>query len=653
MTAATNQGFVPRRPIAVGPRSSSPGTGSTVREYSPIRSKPDGFGQTANPFGQSSNSFGAPAPRRDVSPQPARVRVPSPTPTTQVGAAPNSRSAVPSSFEQQRTAGPVDVPVSVVRSSGPAAQGHALTVPSGPTGLAYPGSMPAGAVPGSVPAGRRVVSAGPHVPASSPGVMYGGALQQPFQGSQLYPMVPSSQVGVGQSFLTTPSSMQSQGFGMNVLTAPPIVMSPRSVVMSGGYDAVQILGPEIEVPPSNMGVSTIIREARRPHLMEVDLKALELRPDAPDLDAGWMETTRHFVSFHPGATPIHALPLPNEAPKPLDSVDGCHVASKPCLAAAPKVKTKANVEAVATFDQQLALNLPEGLQPLLVVYVWAQNMHNVTGHEELTLLGRNSMSLTDFSQQRRPITWPMRAIDGNEPIGDLILTLKVSSAPGPVQGLRLSDAKQDEVTLVWEPPANDHGSPVIGYRIRLLRKPEELDQNNPGPSAWWKTLCPCTESLYPCYVVGNLLGNTVYTFDVVAINVCGPGDEHHIDVLTMPVEPGPPKQPFIAEARDGCLCVAWRPPESDGGADISAFKVMMRKVLGASKWSLFAPSDSEAVWVDMGTVGALMDEQDRPAVYTAWVGPLEETSCEYRFQIIALNRVGPGSGSEMSDAYHN
>merc|ERR1719265_899779 len=190
----------------------------------------------------------------------------------------------------------------------------------------------------------------------------------------------------------------------------------------------------------------------------------------------------------------------------------------------------------------------------------------------------------------------------------MVLVLRVSSAPGPVQRLKLSDAKQDEVTLVWDPPANDHGSPVIGYRIRVLRKLEERDQKD--PDGWWKTLCPCTESLYPCYVIGNLLGNTVYTFDVTAINACGVGDEHHVEVLTMPIEPGPPTKPFIAEARDGCLCVAWRPPEDDGGAEITAYKVMMRKIMGASKWNIFGPSESEAIWVDMGTVGAIMDEQE-------------------------------------------
>merc|ERR1712217_669788 len=140
--------------------------------------------------------------------------------------------------------------------------------------------------------------------------------------------------------------------------------------------------------------------------------------------------------------------------------------------------------------------------------------------------------------------------------------------------------------------------------------------------------------------------------DIRAINKVGIGDSCELQITTAPVEPEPPSKPWIHEARDGCLNVAWHPPDSDGGFPITAYRIRMRKILGANKWNPFGPGESKATWVDMGSVGAAMNSSAESPMYNAWVGPLESKSCEYRFQVSALNRAGESKGSELSDAQY-
>jgi len=207
------------------------------------------------------------------------------------------------------------------------------------------------------------------------------------------------------------------------------------------------------------------------------------------------------------------------------------------------------------------------------------------------------------------------------------------------------EAKPTEVTVKWEPPANDHGATVTAYRISIL-----LNQKGTGPQ--WYTLCSRTKTTNPSYVVTNLTGNTSYMMDIRAINKVGVGDPCEFQLTTAPVAPDPPPKPFIQEARDGALNVAWQPSPSDGGSPITAYKVKMRKIVGASKWNFLGPGDSNATWVDMGTVGAAVHDKSGPATYDAWVGPLESESCEYRFQVVAMSHAGTSNGSDLSDPYY-
>jgi len=363
---------------------------------------------------------------------------------------------------------------------------------------------------------------------------------------------------------------------------------------------------------------------QRLHLLEVVLDELELHPDAPDLAPAWYESLNYFVSLHPRSEPHQEIPMPRDAPKA--TVAGKYLVSKiqppkaPQVKVPPKasrrpggggeedgeVKTDPTANPVVQYNkEELALTM-DHLDHHLVAYIWGKKSH--VAKEEVTLVGRALAPLHEFKFQRKSTTWGVFDVLEGHRVAEMRLRYSVCTTPSSVLQPYLAEVKQTEVTIKWSPPANDHGAPVIGYKVAILLDAKKGDE---GPQ--WFTLCERTKTTNPVYVVANLIGNTAYMVDIRAVNKVGVGDPCEFQITTAPVEPDPPSKPWIQEARDGCLNVAWRPPESDGGFPVTAYKVKMRKILGASKWNPFGPGESSATWVDMGTVGAAMNDQAEPS----------------------------------------
>lgn len=378
----------------------------------------------------------------------------------------------------------------------------------------------------------------------------------------------------------------------------------------------------------------------RPHLIEVELEELELHPDAPDLKPGWFESLKYFVSLHPRSEEPDHIPLPRDPP--LQSVEGHYLVSQAQRAYEPGLQVGDGIRQnlVASFEESMSLPM-EKLDHYLVAYVWATKT-GLMGAQNTTLVGRALAPLQEFKLQRKTTTWGIFDILEGHRVAEMRLRYHACTTPAAIEEPHVADVQQTEVTVRWAPPKNDHGAQVIGYRISILLDPK------PNEPPQWYTLCECTSGKNPVYVVANLKGNTAYLLDIRAVNKVGYGDAYEYQITTAPVTPDPPGKPWIEEARDGCLNVAWSSPENDGGMPITAYRIRMRKILGASRWNPFGPGEAAASWVEMGSVAAAGDA----AMYNAWVGPLEAGACEYRFQIAALNKLGESKASEMSEPHY-
>lgn len=353
----------------------------------------------------------------------------------------------------------------------------------------------------------------------------------------------------------------------------------------------------------------------------------------------WYQSVEYFVSLHPHSEQHHEIPLPRDPPRA--TVEGKYLVSQTMAPKNPKKDDRPNAHPFVVFNEQLTLNLDD-LDTQLVAYVWGrkQSMRS----EDITLVGRALAPLHDYQIQRKSTQWGVFDVaEEHSRVAELRLKFSVCTTPGPPQKPLQAETQQTEVSINWEPPASDHGSPILGYKVSIMLEVHEQMQ--------WVTICECTKTLNPVYVVTNLTGSTSYWLDLRAVNKVGPGDPCEFQITTAPCEPKPPPKPWVEEKKDRCFNVAWMPPDSNGGFPVSSYRIKMRKIMGATqtnRWS--GPSESKAVWIDMGTVAASEKEQrGEPSMYNAWVGPLEAHHCEYRFQIFARNRTGESEGSELSD----
>lgn len=457
-----------------------------------------------------------------------------------------------------------------------------------------------------------------------------------------------AQLSVRPSTIPLPNSLRPQSMNR----PPPMTMQAQSMPLPDEDDGHVPIPHRIEdmgdglarQPPSSQEKPPAWHDIEeRPHLIEVELDELELHPDAPDLQAGWFESLRYFISLHPRSEEPDHIPLPRDPP--LQSVDGHYLVSQAQRAYKPAAQVGfsedgPNQNLVATFEEAMSLPM-EKLDHHLVAYVWAIKS-GMMGAQTTTLVGRALAPLQDFQLQRKTTTWGIFDILAGHRVAEMRLRYHVCTTPAAVEDIQSADVKQSEVTVRWVPPKNDHGAQVIGYQISILLDPK------PNEPPQWYRLCECTKSKTPVYVVANLKGNTAYLLDIRAVNKVGAGDAHEFQITTAPVAPDPPSKPWVEEARDGCLNVAWYSPENDGGMPITAYRIKMRKILGASRWNPFGPGETAASWVEMGSVLAAGDA----SMYNAWVGPLEVGACEYRFQIQALNKLGESKASELSDPHY-
>jgi len=450
------------------------------------------------------------------------------------------------------------------------------------------------------------------------------------------PPSPSAKPPSQQSSQRLPNWKTPSSWSMPQIADGPVPTQPRGQVPRPPPGPVYAPVTSPEVPAWREQLEL------RKHMVEIELDEVRLFGETPDLVPDWHESTTYYASFHPC---FDDMAIPLEAPK--HSKDGEYLVSKSVKPRdAPKTKKGEAKLQHLSFKEKLMLRNDHPI-PSCQVLLWGRR-GNIAS-EEIVLLGKTVISLFDYALQRKLIPWNVLDLNVPTPIAEMFMKYEVKTTPAAVQLLHLTDVQRTKVTLHWTPPLNDHGSPVQGYKVEILL-------NNPQTGAQWQTLCECTKTLYTSYTVENLQGNTDYVINVMAVNEVGAGDPNEFQIQTAPVEPSPPAKPWIQEARDGCLCVAWHASTNDGGSPITTYKVQMMKLLGATSnplMKLFGPSEKDAAWADIGSVGAVMDEmKDQPSIYTVWAGPLDHGKCEYRFRVYAMSQAGVSAPSDLCDPHY-
>ncbi|NHC13795.1 Ig-like domain-containing protein [Motilibacter deserti] len=195
----------------------------------------------------------------------------------------------------------------------------------------------------------------------------------------------------------------------------------------------------------------------------------------------------------------------------------------------------------------------------------------------------------------------------------------VPRAPVPLTATPQNGSLQ----LVWNAPANDGGSTVLGYRVRVA-------PTSSGPAPSPTSGAPCSTGYLPAsarsLLVPSLTNGTAYDIEVVACNVAGDGPPATATATprTVPTVP----LDLAATAGNASTTVTWRPPASDGGSPLRGYRLTA------------TPSSTSGG-------AAPLDAQVGPGVLRhVWTGLVNGVA--YAFTVAAFNDAGDGPAASVN-----
>lgn len=210
----------------------------------------------------------------------------------------------------------------------------------------------------------------------------------------------------------------------------------------------------------------------------------------------------------------------------------------------------------------------------------------------------------------------------SEPIvGQPVIAKDPFNPPGAPSTPEVTGYNTNQISLKWNPPRDDGGSPITGYVI------EKFEKKGGGEWAPVKMgLIRGTEAT----VTGLAEGET-YQFRIRAVNAAGQGEPSNGSAPTKcqpyVVPPGAPDQPRVGQVTKNSAEITWTRPADDGGAPIDGYIVEKRKA-GTSEW---VPCNEKPV------------KETRLVVE-----PLPEKE-EFEFRVKAVNSAGEGEPSRPTD----
>ncbi|XP_021713428.1 twitchin isoform X4 [Aedes aegypti] len=196
--------------------------------------------------------------------------------------------------------------------------------------------------------------------------------------------------------------------------------------------------------------------------------------------------------------------------------------------------------------------------------------------------------------------------------------VKVLDRPSKPENIGVESYGGEHLTLCWNAPLDDGGSPVTNYVV------ERKEKNS---SNWTKVSSYCTTTYLK---IRNLRINQQYEFRVYAENKYGMSEPAQSDTIIakhpfdVPTQPGTPTR---VETTEDSVTITWIKPASNGGSPITHYIVEKRPA-------------AEGTWtkVQQGTLKDLMCK----------VSGLTENR-EYIFRVAAVNAAGQSPFSAASD----
>ncbi|KHN73749.1 Twitchin [Toxocara canis] len=206
-------------------------------------------------------------------------------------------------------------------------------------------------------------------------------------------------------------------------------------------------------------------------------------------------------------------------------------------------------------------------------------------------------------------------------IGGPVIAKDPFNPPGAPSTPEVTGYDTNQISLKWNPPRDDGGSPVIGYVVEKFEKK--------GGGEWAPVKMPLIRGT-EATITGLAEGET-YQFRIRAVNAAGEGEPSNGSAPTKcqpyVVPPGAPDQPRVGHVTKSSAELTWIRPIDDGGAPIDGYMVEMRKA-GTNEW---VPCNKKPVKETRLVVEPLPHKE------------------EFEFRVKAVNSAGEGEPSRPTD----
>uniref|UniRef100_A0A8C3R6U5 Myosin-binding protein C, slow-type n=1 Tax=Cyanoderma ruficeps TaxID=181631 RepID=A0A8C3R6U5_9PASS len=142
-----------------------------------------------------------------------------------------------------------------------------------------------------------------------------------------------------------------------------------------------------------------------------------------------------------------------------------------------------------------------------------------------------------------------------------LINIKVVDVPDPPQAPNVTEVGEDWCIMTWEPPANDGGSPILGYFIERKKKQS---------SRWMRLNFElCKETTFE---PKKMIEGVAYEVRVFAVNAIGMSKPSMPSKSFVPLG-NPPTLLAVDSVTDTSVTMKWRPPDQIGAAGLDGYVV--------------------------------------------------------------------------------
>uniref|UniRef100_G1P053 Myomesin-1 n=1 Tax=Myotis lucifugus TaxID=59463 RepID=G1P053_MYOLU len=241
-------------------------------------------------------------------------------------------------------------------------------------------------------------------------------------------------------------------------------------------------------------------------------------------------------------------------------------------------------------------------------------------------LGQKEVSKVSETVQEELTPPPQKAaLKGESKSDDPKKKKNIAAAPSPPYDITCLESFRDSMVLGWKQPDKSGGAEITGYYVNY----REVIDGVPGK--WREANIKAVSE--EAYKISNLKENTVYQFQVAAMNIAGLGVPSAVsecfkcEEWTIAV-PGPPHNLKYSEVRKTSLVLQWKPPIHSGRTPVTGYFVDVKEA-----------NAKDDQWRGLNEA-ALTNK------YLKVQGLQEGVS--YVFRVRAINQAGVGKPSDLA-----